>query len=154
MDERLDTTDPMILEMHDLWQCKRAGRRTPRREDFDPIEMPHLLANLFLYDVLHEDPLAFRFRLVGTAIVAALGRDPTGKRFEEIDSGARLERFLEETRSVALTFRHAHARSRDAGWIDRSVVKYERLLLPLNDTGSHAGMIMGLAVFNDLGRRF
>lgn len=145
------TDDPLILEVFDLWNRKRGDRRAPDRAEFDPLEMPRLLRYLFLYDTVPGDPLDFRFRLVGTAIVDALQTDPTGKPFDTVYRGKWRGRITAETRAVAETFRYSHVADRDADWIGRKVMRYERILLPLNDLGSHAGMILGLAIFRDPG---
>lgn len=140
----------MILEIFDLWAVKRGSRRAPDRADFDPVEMPRLLSHLFLYDVVPGNPLDFRFRLVGTAIVEALRTDPTGKPFDSVYRGDWRDTITEETRAVAESFQYSHVVNRDAGWVGRKVMRYERILLPLNDLGTHAGMILGLAIFRDL----
>ncbi|MEQ8393983.1 PAS domain-containing protein [Thalassobaculum sp.] len=49
----------------------------PGRQHFDPIDIPELLPHIWLADV-SRDPWRFRLRLIGTAIVAASGRDSTG----------------------------------------------------------------------------
>jgi hypothetical protein len=67
------------LELHrDLyayWDVKRAVRRMPARADIDPSEIRSLLPHFTLVEVVEG---RFRFRLVGTAVTDAFGRDPTG----------------------------------------------------------------------------
>ena len=55
----------------------------PSRADFDPVDVGFALPHLFMFDVL-RDPLDFRYRLIGTAIVANLSQDYTGKRLSEL----------------------------------------------------------------------
>jgi len=55
----------------------------PSRADFDPVDIPRLLASTALVDVL-RDPLDFRFRLLGTAIDNITSRNMRGVRFSEI----------------------------------------------------------------------
>ena len=65
------------------WDAKRRGRRMPARRDLDPIEIPRLLSRIILTDVL-RDPLDFRYRLIGTEVVAVARFDFTGLRFSEL----------------------------------------------------------------------
>ncbi len=55
----------------------------PSRKDIEPTEIPDLLANVVLVDVT-QDPLDFRYRLIGTAIVERIAFDYTGKHFTEL----------------------------------------------------------------------
>lgn len=69
--------------MYEYWRGKCAGRRTPSRDDIDPVEIKALLPYILLTDI-HHDPLRVQIRLVGTAVVEAAGRDITGKWLHEI----------------------------------------------------------------------
>ncbi len=61
------------------WQDK--GKR-PSRADTDATEMPQLLKNILVVDVLRE-PLQFRYALVGTFVTKIVGRDVTGRVVDE-----------------------------------------------------------------------
>ena len=64
-------------DLYAYWQAKHRDGRPPSRADVDPVfEIPRLLPNLFLLDVVDE---TFRFRLVGSEIVQRAGRDSTGR---------------------------------------------------------------------------
>jgi hypothetical protein len=58
-----------FLEFYEYWLGKGrgAGKAMPARADIDPLDIPALLANVFLIDVVPGNPRRFRFRLVGTA---------------------------------------------------------------------------------------
>ena len=58
----------------------------PRRADIDPLELKTHLGSLVLVEVI-EGPGRFRYRLVGTRVVEAYGRDSTGKTIEEVFAG-------------------------------------------------------------------
>ncbi len=55
----------------------------PSRADLDPLDIRDLLPNVVLLDVAN-DPLDFRYRLIGTKIVSQLNNDHTGKWMSEI----------------------------------------------------------------------
>jgi hypothetical protein len=51
-----------FLEFYDYWRGKGAGKEVPARADIDPLDIPRLLANVFLMDVVAGNPRRFRFR--------------------------------------------------------------------------------------------
>jgi len=81
-----------LKELHAYWDRKRAGRAMPFRSDIVPTEIPKLLPMLFMVDVEHE-PRRFRYRLIGTGVVALTGRDLTGRAVDEQVFGKRCRMF-------------------------------------------------------------
>ena len=81
LDENIDlplsSYDCDIQFLVDYWHhiCPLHG--IPGRQHFDPVDIPNLLPHIWLLDVV-SPPWRFRLRLIGTAIVAASGRDATG----------------------------------------------------------------------------
>ncbi|GHD54600.1 hypothetical protein GCM10017083_32310 [Thalassobaculum fulvum] len=65
------------------WRHLRGDRAMPNRNAVDPSAMRPLLPYTFLLDAL-ERGTDFRYRLVGTDIVAHTPRDNTGRRLSEI----------------------------------------------------------------------
>jgi hypothetical protein len=59
------------------WQAKHVDGRPPSRRDIDPaVDLPHLVANLLIADVIPE---GYRYRLVGSAVVERHKQEMTGK---------------------------------------------------------------------------
>lgn len=75
---------PIVQSALDYWKSKIINRMMPARRDIDPCEIPQLLPWLILTDVFY-DPPDFRYRLIGTQVVAQARQDYTGKRFSEMD---------------------------------------------------------------------
>ena len=70
---------PKIRALYAYWQAIHPEPdRLPGRQHLDPLDIPELLANIWMADVQRE-PLRFRFRLVGTEIVKFTGRDSPGR---------------------------------------------------------------------------
>ena len=82
----LANCDDGVREFFLLWKSKCRAGRLPSRNDINPTEMPHLLPNIMLIDVIPPGT-RFRYRLVGTGEVRHRGFDPTGKTLEEAYSG-------------------------------------------------------------------
>jgi hypothetical protein len=69
---------PRIRRFRDYWNGKRASPDAiPLRADFDPAHLRELLANIVVIEV-EQDPLRFRYRLVGTRVVEFNNLDFTG----------------------------------------------------------------------------
>lgn len=66
------------LDLFRYWLAKRGDLPMPARRDIDPSEMRTLLPHIGL---IERDQDGYRWRLMGTAIAADLGRDLTGRKF-------------------------------------------------------------------------
>ena len=133
--------------LYDYWRARQRSGRLPARADIDPADLRHLLPRLALIDVLREGhDLAFRYRLTGTEIVNRAGRDPTGKRFEELYRGDYLETAKATYRQVVDTGR-PHTSDRVYPLVPgREYMRYDRLLLPLAGDGVTVDMVMLLII--------
>src|SRR5262245_24319768 len=59
---------PMVQRFYDYWLSVAPPDRLPGRQHIAPEDLIPLLPRLWLLDV-YRDPLRFRYRLVGTAVV-------------------------------------------------------------------------------------
>ncbi len=78
-----------LQQLYAYWAAKRHGRRMPCRSDIDPVDIPRLLPNLMLLDVVPAASPSvpvhrYRFRLAGTAICQVAGFDLTGCWLDEL----------------------------------------------------------------------
>ena len=80
---RHSLTRQMNMDICDYWNRLRAGRRIPRRRDFNPADVPRILPSIILLDVVRPE-LDFRYRLIGTRWVDHFGRDDTGCMMSQI----------------------------------------------------------------------
>jgi len=77
--------DLRMRQVHDYWRRKIAGRAMPRRADIDPTEIPRLLPEVMLVDVLPHG--RYRYRLIGTENAQAHGINATGRYLDEVLPG-------------------------------------------------------------------
>jgi hypothetical protein len=139
--------DPLQRQMYAYWQQKRGVRRMPARADIDPTEIPRLLPNILISEYVAEAGLErWRYRLAGTAVAAAFGRDPTGRFADELTKGdyrafiERIHRVVrEEQRALFCESEYTGARE--------PRMSAKRLLLPVTTDGRHADQIITLLVF-------
>ncbi|MBC8239846.1 MAG: PAS domain-containing protein [Alphaproteobacteria bacterium] len=83
MDTGLRFKDPRLEELHRYWLKKCGNRLMPVRRDIEPLELKSHMGRLHFIDVEH-DPIRLRYRLIGTVTTETLGRDMTGRYFDEI----------------------------------------------------------------------
>lgn len=73
----------MLAQGLAYWQRLRGDRTMPARRDIDPVDIPGLLPYVLLVDV-DDEPVAFRYRLVGSIIVSRSVRDYTGMNMTDL----------------------------------------------------------------------
>ena len=127
------------------WRDQAAGTPFPSRADIDPSDIPLLLPDVFLADVLREPdaPVDFRYRLIGTGIVEIEGEW----------TGARLSRVLADRERFDLLWQQYDAaaagvasfRREKVLWQEEKHLVYEVLLLPLSSDGKTVDMLLGMA---------
>jgi hypothetical protein len=137
------SADPILGAALTYWRAKRGSRSMPARRDIDPVEMPKLLPNLVLID--HVDD-RYRFRLVGSELVYAYGRDYTGHYADEFFTGSRAKNIIEVYGIVQDARRPAFMRSRYETTKDINLIA-NRLYFPLSADDRDVNMILGALTF-------
>ena len=137
---------PTSREFFAYWDAKRGDARAPERNQLDPSEIRHLVADSFALDC----DRGFPFRSAGTRVKALLGINSTGQPFSSLFARgdlAELQEILtlvsEESRPVVVGISATSA----AG----GVARLELLLLPFA-ARAHAPRSIGgsLAAFGDV----
>lgn len=140
----LDTAKwhPRTTRLYHYWRSIRPRPGLlPGRQHFDPIEVPELLPGMWLLDVA-RNPFRLRYRLCGTGVVGAIGREVTGMWLDEAhpralaatDCAARCRRLVEDGTP---SWRKAPPRL----WTQGDVGMVETLLLPLARDGRTIDML-------------
>lgn len=139
--------DPLHRQMYAYWQSKRRRRRMPRRSDIDPTEIPRLLPNILISEMVSLGGRErCRYRLAGTAIVRAFGKDPTGHYLDEITNGAYRD-FIEGIhRMVRVERRPLFCESEYTGLRGLHMAA-KRLLLPVSEDEVTVKQIFSVLVF-------
>ena len=151
VDETLRFGDPSLRELLAFWERKRGTRRMPNRADIDPpFELREHLANLVLIEV-HHDPLRMRYRLIGTEITGAMGRDSTGKWYHDIYPPELLAQITESFAWIVRERRPLRSYGQ-AFYVDKSMYDYEIVNLPLSSDGETVDMVLGKLIFRFAGQ--
>lgn len=124
----------------EYWESRRAGRRMPAWRDIDPLDVPDLLPWLLVIDVL-PGAADFRYRLIGTKVVAIARQDFTGRLFSELPGKGPGSVVWENCRQVASTG-GPFSRTPPYAGPDPQVRLGENVLLPLSDDGRTVDRIL------------
>jgi hypothetical protein len=139
--------DPDLIRFYDIWAGLRGDRAMPSRKDVDVLHIPpEFLPNLMLIDVLHA-PRRYRYRLIGTQVVAASGEDRTGEAFENVEFFKANPVVLEQYNCVAENRRPLHSLEPFTNFATDATYDVDRLLLPLSSDGRTVDMLMVLFHF-------
>jgi hypothetical protein len=146
-EDPLPPCDARLVELHRLWQDIRPGQGVlPGRQHFDPLSVPKLLRWIYLVEIERERP-RFRYRLLGTEHVFALGRDVTGEWLDEAHpafaSSPAYPQFL-----ATADGQIAYYRGPPTYYFERDHLAIERMLMPLARDGKTVDMVLGVTVFS------
>jgi hypothetical protein len=134
---------PSVQELYDYWNRQRGTRAAPNRAEIEPSAIRRVLADTFI--LAYDTHAGHTFRIAGTRLCAALGRELRGRPFVDLwaDESARRMRDLlsvvthECTGAVA----GVHGRSAEGAALD-----FELLLLPLNHRTPTDARVLGALV--------
>ena len=117
----------------------------PSRRDVDPVEVRSLLPNLQLIEMV--DGGRWRYRLIGTALVEAFGRDYTGQFPDELFDARRAASIIETHNAVRRARQPMFLRSRYITTKNVDLIA-NRLYLPLSNDDRDVNMILGALTFD------
>ncbi len=140
-----DLPDNKLRRLFAYWRQLCEGERVPSRRDIDPAEIPDLLPNVFLLDVV-GDAEDFLFRLAGSQVEDAFSMPLRGRSIADIQKRAGIRIPMEHHIEVA---RGGGPRYREGKMYlaGREHWKIHRLLLPLASDGEAIDVLIGGAVF-------
>ncbi|HLZ65862.1 MAG TPA: PAS domain-containing protein [Aliidongia sp.] len=135
---------PVIHRLHDYWLSKGGAEgRIPQRSDIDPLELVDILPNLAIIEVVEG---RWRYRLIGTRIVEFVGRDSTGKYFDELEFD-RMEPFWHRRYSKVFAGKVLQGRE-VMHWVGRDFIPYYWIGLPLLTADGMIGQAIGALDFS------
>lgn len=132
-------------------KTRERGGVLPARRDLRPDEMVSFLRNVSLINV-YDNPRRFQFRLVGTGIVAAMGRETTSLWVNEAVFADRTSKVSAFFSLPAETRNPAYAAGRYTVSPTGRELQFETVLAPLSSDGSSIDMLLGGLVGETLQR--
>ena len=134
-------------ELYDYWQSVRGSRPAPDRSEIEPADIRRILGDTFILEVV--SPREYRFRLAGTRVCAAFGRELKGREFLSFWTGKD-----RETMATLFAAISQDAAAAVIGTVGRAAhgrdLPFEILCLPVRQKGEGYNRILGtLAPMND-----
>jgi hypothetical protein len=141
-DIRDQLSDPDLMRFYDYWSALCAGRRMPAHKDVDVTQIPfEYLPDLMLIDVLHE-PRCYRYRLIGTNVAAASGKDRTGRFFDDVSFFKMNPAVLTQYDTVVDTGHPLYSLEPFTNFRNGTKYEADRLVLPLSGDGHRVDLLM------------
>jgi hypothetical protein len=138
--------NPELRGLLEYWVAIHPGDRLPSRQDFDPLKVRKALPNIVLTDV-ERDPYRFRIRLMGTAVVAAMQRDFTGRYLDEVWPDAQNQLLVRHRVEVAETGLPNYRYGLSPTPFRLGFAPLERAFLPLAEDGERVDMILSMVAY-------
>ena len=140
--------DERVRAIGELWLAIRPHPAVlPARRHFDPFRVaPRILPYLWLLDVEQTPMPRFRYRLLGTAHVMAMGGDFTGKYLDLAHPTFLRSPSHGDYLSVAKG-EPSYRRGKPTYHLHKNFIAMERLALPLADDGKHVNMLLAITVY-------
>ncbi len=134
-----------LVWIFNFWNDLKGERDIPSRRDFKPEDLAGILPGVTLTDV-EWNPLRFRVRLAGTGIVQSIGRDMTGRYYDEFLDGETLARITRcvQNREPLLAI------DKPLIWASKDYASYSLLNLPLANEGEPVNMLLVQMIFKPL----
>jgi hypothetical protein len=137
---------PSVQAITDYWRSIHPDEGLPGRQHFDPIQIPRLVANIRLVDVV-GDPPRFRMRMTGTRLTEFFGGGGTGQWLDEIHKNFSRTPTFESYMRVVETRLPNWRRGKCELRASNNRVLYERVQIPFASDGIHVDMILIYGVF-------
>jgi hypothetical protein len=130
-------------ELFDYWDMRRGTRSAPERSEIEPGALRRVLADTFM--LTFDSSAGHPFRIAGTRVCAAFGRELKGVAFTEIWARASQDPIRELMTTVATETVGvvAGATGRSCGGV---ALELEFLLLPLAHRGGPGARMLGALV--------
>lgn len=140
---------PLIQQFYDYWLSIAPPGGLPGRRHVAPEEMTAWLSRLWLLDV-YRNPLRYRFRLCGSAMVNSVGAEVTGCWLDEVHPASASDpRSRDRFRFVAEAGRPSWRRGTPHWARPPEFRAVESLLVPLAADGCIVDKIMAVSITFD-----
>lgn len=146
-------SDERLQQGYDYWRQKAVPPALPGRVDIDPGEIPRLLRDLMLVEVLPAG--RYRYRLIGTGNVEAHGINATGRYLDEVLPGPDYEAHVLGLYDECVAGRCAlYSEALFLSARRREAERHTKVLfMPLAEDGERVNMVMVMQVFLYLDER-
>jgi len=145
----VDTADwhASLCFLYEYWRSVSPPGSLPGRQHFDPAAVVKLLPRLWLLDVQRE-PFRLRYRLAGTRIVEAIGREVTGQWLDEAHPHVGADpASLERYRQVVASGVPSRRKGRATLFHHNDYKTIENAIFPFAADGENVDLLMICTIF-------
>lgn len=157
MDTQFELDPALLLEAvqlkkaHDFWGVKKGQRLAPSRDQFNLRETLSFAPHLQILDLL-EQAQGYRQRLTGTAVVAQLKEDPTGRTYLATSEDPIVRRMMTAIRWVLENKEPLRTVAHRTALPGQDFVRHETLFLPLSSDDRHIDMMAVVSSFTPVAK--
>jgi hypothetical protein len=144
-DPDLNFSDTRLRDLLNYWRDKRGDRLMPARGDIDVLEIKSHIGRLHITEFEHN-PFRMRYRLIGTTSTNIVGRDMTGRYFDEIYPPDIFAGMRDLYWWIAENKRPLRGLG-SAIFANKSIYNFETVNLPLSDDGETVNMAVGEIIY-------
>ncbi len=145
----LDTiTQWQLRQLLQYWLQIHPKAKLPSRKDFDPSSLVEALPYIAMMDV-EKNPFRLKFRLIGTAVTRAFGRDFTGKYFDEEFEDYQSSVGYQQRKTVSETGMPMHYFGKGNLKYNLDFTTVEWILLPLASDGKSVDIVISAISYGD-----
>ncbi len=126
----------ILKNVYQYWLDMKGEREMPSRADLNPADITNLLPYIMLVDV-EQQPRRYRYRLVGTETVKAMGYDVTGQYLDELPL---VEKHVKIRSDWLVKEKSPYMFFDKLKWSNRSLLDYQTIALPLSANGEDVTM--------------
>lgn len=137
-----------IRQIVGYWMSIHPPDGLPGRQHFDPAEIPALLPNIRLLDVVGSLP-RFRVRLMGTQVREIMGEEQTGRWLDEVFPNLHGSVTHAELVKTVTMRQPRWRRGKPAIALDRLFLDMERVYLPFARNGRKVDMVLTFHLVTD-----
>lgn len=137
-------TDSKLQRLYDYWLGKHRDGRLPAKADIDPVEIPDLLMDIFLVDVV-DGGADFVFKLAGSQVEEIYDGSLRGKSLFSMQDSTEITPVVQQYLDV-VTQREPRYRDGDLRVFGKDRWLTRRLLLPLSSDGESVDVLLGGAL--------
>lgn len=133
-----DLEDIPLKATYQYWLDKKGTRDMPSRAEVFPEDIAPYLSNLCLVDI-EPSTNRYRFRLVGTQTVKALGFEITGQYLDKLPS---IEKVVKPRYDWLVEHKRPYYIADQLKWSAKTFIRVRTLGLPLSSNGKDVDIIM------------
>jgi hypothetical protein len=147
--ESIASWSPQLRRLYDYWRGLHPVAGLPGRQHFDPLDIADMMPLLWMVDIVRSGvAIRFRYRLLGTRHVRAMGRDYTGWWVDEAHDAFLTSPVYAQYLQVA-EGEVSRRRGRPVFHVHPDYYEMERLMLPLARDGENVDMALAMTLYFD-----